>query len=164
MLRAQMLKLGEIQVSELERGKASEKLFHEISAIVVEKCVDANTNRALTVSLVEKAMKQAQVAITPNHSAKQQALRIIPELTAKYPIARAKMMIRATLPAAFIESTSAELGRMIAIMMNEIPRASDGDPYVAIGQIEPAKYREIDDLLRGKGTMEVLNPRVVYAG
>jgi len=72
----QILKDGEMQVSEKERAKHIGELFHEIASIVVEKCVDANTNRALTVAMVERAMKQLEAAeqfrVLPNKNAKQQ--------------------------------------------------------------------------------------------
>ena len=72
----QILKDGEVQVSEKERAKHIGELFHEIASIVVEKCVDANTNRALTVAMVERAMKQLEAAeqfrVLPNKNAKQQ--------------------------------------------------------------------------------------------
>jgi ribosome maturation protein SDO1 len=67
-----VLKLGEVQISEKERAKQHDECFHEIATIVVEKCVDANTNRALTVAMVERAMKQIQIRVLPNKSAKQQ--------------------------------------------------------------------------------------------
>lgn len=136
-------------------------MFHEVSAIVVEKCVDSNTNRALTVGLVERAMKEVGFYIVPNKSAKQQALKVIPELAARFPITRAKMLIRVTVPAEHITSVKPTLGAHVATTMNEIQPANAAAAYTLVGMIEPSQYREIDEILREKGTLEVLNPRVV---
>lgn len=133
-----ILKEGEMQVSEKERAKQSEELFHEIATIIVEKCVDANTNRALTVAIVERAMKQLEAAeqfrVLPNKSAKQQALKVIPELTVRFPIARSKMLIRVTVTAAHIDVTKPELLTHFAQVMNEIPpqALADATPYIVV--------------------------------
>ena len=129
---------GEMQVSEKERAKQSEELFHEIATIVVEKCVDANTNRALTVAMVERAMKVLEAAeqfrVLPNKSAKQQALKVIPELAVRFPITRAKMLIRVTVTAAHIGATKPALVGHFAQVMNEIlpSAAADGGPYIVV--------------------------------
>lgn len=148
-------------MSERERAKQQEDLFHEIAAIVVEKCVDANTNRALTVAMVERAMKQIQIRVLPNKSAKQQALKVIPELAANFSIVRAKMLVRATIAAQHVEEARPPLGACFAHIMNEIAPATSSAPCIVVGTIEPSRYRDIDSLLQDKGTLEVLNPRVV---
>eukprot|EP01052_Picozoa_sp_SAG31_P035792 SAG31_NODE_4366_length_3307_cov_2.745636_2_plen_121_part_00 len=68
----EILKSGEMQVSEKERGKQSEALFHEIATVVVEKCVDANTKMPLTITMVERAIKDLKYRFDANKGAKQQ--------------------------------------------------------------------------------------------
>ncbi len=140
-----ILKEGEMQVSEKERAKQSEELFHEIATIIVEKCVDANTNRALTVAMVERAMKQLEAAeqfrVLPNKSAKQQALKAIPELTVRFPIARAKMLIRVTVTAGHIDATKPALLAHFAQVMNEIPPQAQASaaPYIVVSHWPSAR-------------------------
>ena len=102
LLIRQILKLGEMQISEKERGKQNEALFHEIASVVVEKCVDSvrqlalcvshasprhipgrirakttmamlqNTKLPLTVAMIERAIKGLTHRFDMNKSAKQQ--------------------------------------------------------------------------------------------
>jgi ribosome maturation protein SDO1 len=136
-----ILKEGEMQVSEKERAKQSEELFHEIATIVVEKCVDANTNRALTVAMVERAMKQLEAAeqfrVLPNKNAKQQALKVIPELAVRFPITRAKMLIRVTVTPGHIDATKPELLAHFAQVMNEIAPHAEAAPYIVVRRVPP---------------------------
>lgn len=61
-----------MQVSEKERQIQLELLFKDVATIVAEKCVNPETNRPLTVGLVERAMKDIHYNLHPSRSAKQQ--------------------------------------------------------------------------------------------
>ena len=63
---------GEIQVNEKERQVLNEKLFRDIATVVAEKCVDPETKRPLTVSLVERAMKDIHYSVNEKKNAKVQ--------------------------------------------------------------------------------------------
>ncbi len=90
----QVLQKGDIQVSEKERQLMNEKLFRDIATIVAEKCVNPDTKRPLTVSIVEKAMKDMHFSVQEKRNAKQQALEVIKLLKGKIPIQRAQMKLK----------------------------------------------------------------------
>lgn len=67
----EILRKGELQVSERERQYQSENLFNEIAAIVTEKCVDPTTKRPFSLGIVERAMRDTiHYAVLPNKTAK----------------------------------------------------------------------------------------------
>lgn len=70
----QILKKGELQVSDKERHAQLESMFRDIATTVSEKCVNPKTNRPYTVTLIEKAMKDLHFSVKPNKSTKQQVL------------------------------------------------------------------------------------------
>jgi len=98
----QILSKGEVQVSEKEREVMMYKTFLDIATIVTEKCVDPETNRPLTVGLIERAMKELHFSVNSTKSAKQQALEVIKLLQKEgtIPIARAKMRLKLTMSSA----------------------------------------------------------------
>lgn len=67
----EILRKGEVQVSERERQYQAGNLFSEIAAIVAETCVDPATKRPFSVAIIERAMKDTiHYAVLPNKSAK----------------------------------------------------------------------------------------------
>jgi hypothetical protein len=57
MLISQMLEKGELQVSDKERKNETDMKFKDISTIVSEKCLNAETKRPFPVGLIEQALK-----------------------------------------------------------------------------------------------------------
>lgn len=68
----QILAKGELQVSDKERQTQLETMFRDIATIVAEKCVNPETKRPYTVSLIERAMKDIHYSVKANKSTKQQ--------------------------------------------------------------------------------------------
>lgn len=67
----EILRKGELQVSEKERQYHSNNLFNEIAIIVSEKCVDPETKRPFSVGIIERTMRETlHYAVLPNKSAK----------------------------------------------------------------------------------------------
>lgn len=67
----EILRKGELQVSERERQYQAGNLFNEIALIVSEKCVDPSTKRPFSVGIIERAMKDTiHYAVLPNKTAK----------------------------------------------------------------------------------------------
>jgi ribosome maturation protein SDO1 len=64
-------------VSDKERHQQLENSFKEIATIVADKCVNPETKRPYTVTMIEQAMKDAHYSINPTKSSKQQALEVI---------------------------------------------------------------------------------------
>jgi len=149
-----ILKEGEVQVNEKERKDDIEKVFKDVAAIIVEKCIHAKTKQALTITVVENAMKEAGVSVVPNKPAKQQALQIIKILQEKssLPIERAKMRVVVTIDAKKRESVA----KFIAEVESEKP-SDEGTTVVITGLIEPHNYRDIDQAVKdAKGKVDVL--------
>ena len=68
----QILAKGELQVSEKERHAQLESMFRDIATTVADKCVNPDTNRPYTVTLIEGAMKDLYFSVKPTKSTKQQ--------------------------------------------------------------------------------------------
>lgn len=68
--------------------------------MVSDKCVNPETKRPYTVTMIEQAMKDAHFSINPTKNAKQQALEVIKLLQSSgtLPIERAEMRIRLEIP------------------------------------------------------------------
>ena len=132
-----ILKQGEMQVSEKERAKQSEGCFTKSQRSLLKSAwMRTPTERGSSDG--QRAMKQLEAAeqfrILPNKSAKQQALKAIPELTVRFPIARAKMLIRVTVTAGHIDATKPALLAHFAQVMNEIPPQAQANaaPYIVV--------------------------------
>ena len=72
----QILDKGELQVSDKERQQQLENSFKEIATIVADKCVNPETKRPYTVTMIEQAMKDVHYSINPTKNSKQQALEV----------------------------------------------------------------------------------------
>ena len=113
-LPRQILEKGDLQVSAKERQQKKEETFRDIATIVADKCVNPTTGRALTLAMVERAMKgtvlcsmsgarEGEVTARTDEihysvtgkNAKKQALDVIRLLQEKgsFPIARARMRL-----------------------------------------------------------------------
>lgn len=64
------------QVGERERKQEYEHLFKDVAGVLVEKCVNPNTNRPYTLSMLERALRDIHFNLDPKKSAKQQALEV----------------------------------------------------------------------------------------
>lgn len=68
----QILAKGELQVGEKEREHNAGNLLRDIATQVAEKCVDPSTQRAYSVSMIEKAMAEIGFSVKTDKSAKSQ--------------------------------------------------------------------------------------------
>lgn len=75
-ISSQILAKGELQVSDKERHSQLEQMFRDIASIVAEKCVNPETKRPYTVSLIERAMKDVHYSVKANKSTKQQVSKV----------------------------------------------------------------------------------------
>lgn len=91
---------GELQVSDKERHQQHDNLFKEIATIISDKCVNPETKRPYTVSMIEQAMKDAHFSVNTTKNAKQQALEVtrLLQTSGTLPIERAEMRIRLEIP------------------------------------------------------------------
>ena len=70
----QILKKGELQVSEKERGQQLESMFRDIATVVADKCVNPDTKRPYPVGVIERAMKEIHYSVKPTRGTKQQVM------------------------------------------------------------------------------------------
>ena len=111
----------------------------EIASIVASQCVNSNTQRPLTASMVERAMKQIGFSVKPTKAEKAQALVLIRRLQeAKYPITRARIRLKFITKPEFEE-------RMVAMLpiVESVERKEDMS--VIIAQVDPGKLKAIQD-------------------
>lgn len=67
----EILKKGELQVSERERQYKAGNLFNEIAVLVAQTCVDPSTKRPFSVGIIERSMKETiHYAVVPGKNAK----------------------------------------------------------------------------------------------
>lgn len=67
----EILKKGELQVSERERQYKADNLFNEIAVIVAQTCVDPTTKRPFGLGVIERSMKETiHYAVAPGKNAK----------------------------------------------------------------------------------------------
>lgn len=160
----QILSKGELQVSDRERQSQLEQMFRDIATIVAEKCVNPETKRPYTVSLIERAMKDIHFSVKANKSTKQQALEVIKQLKESIQIQRAHMRLRFVLPAKDGKRLKEKLRPLIKAVEDE----DFDDQLEMVCLIDPGCFREIDELIRcetkGKGTLEVLSLKDVEEG
>jgi hypothetical protein len=64
------------------------------------RCVNPDTHKPYTVTMVERALHDIHFAVVPTKPAKQQALKAIAQLRKHYAIERARMRVRLTVPTA----------------------------------------------------------------
>lgn len=73
----QILKKGELQVSEKERSNKLDTMWRDIATIVADNCINPQTKRPYTVTMIEKAMHDLHLSVNPNRSSKSQVRVVI---------------------------------------------------------------------------------------
>ena len=59
-------------MSDKERAQHLENTFKEIATIISGKCINPETKRQYTITMIEQAMKDIHYSVNPNRNAKQQ--------------------------------------------------------------------------------------------
>ena len=59
-------------MSDKERAQHLESTFKEIASFVSGKCINPETQRPYTISIIEQAMRDIHFSVNPNRNAKQQ--------------------------------------------------------------------------------------------
>lgn len=149
-----------------ERALLFDQLFRDIATIIADKCVNPQTSRPYTVTLIEKALRDAHFSVNPAKNAKQQALKAVALLQRSLPIERARMRLRLTVPrAAYAGLRSLLLDAMHAVVDDE---GRVGDMSTIDVTVEPGCYRQIDEEVAsrssGAGSLAVLSLSVQTDG
>jgi ribosome maturation protein SDO1 len=160
-----ILRNGELQVSEKERQHQTGNLFNEIAVIVANTCVDPATKRPFSVGVIERAMRDSlHYAVVPGRSAKVQAQTVIKQLQEHISISRAQMRIRVSIPLSVAKSTKEKLREHVQLWEEE----EWDDPYVSTILLDPGSFRKMDEILRaesrGEASFEVVSLAVMDEG
>ncbi|POW13914.1 hypothetical protein PSHT_07585 [Puccinia striiformis] len=146
----EILKNGELQVSDKERAQALIDKKKEIIHLIAEKTVDPTTNRPHTSSMIEKSLDELHFSVNLSKNSKTQALELIKALSTRsdiISISRSQMKIRITLPTNTNQNTK-KLKTMILEKMNKVELdETDQDQCELIGLIDPGQFKLISDLL-----------------
>ncbi len=106
---------GEIQYTGIERKVVNENLFRDVAQIVSEKCINSETHRPFTVTMIEKMMRDCHINLQPKKSAKQQALEVIRQLRSNqaYKLAPAMMEVLISLDPKLVDVVSPEIFKFV---------------------------------------------------
>lgn len=161
----EILAKGELQVSDKERHLALDSMVKDVATTVAEKCLNPETKRPYTVSMIEKAMKDVHFSVKPNRNAKQQALEVIPRLKAVMPLERAQMRLRVLLSGKEARKLRDKVVKLTTKLESENWENSGLD---LVCLIDPGQFREIDELVRsetkGIGRLEVIDLKEITEG
>ena len=170
-----ILDTGELQVSEKERKNVFDVIFRDAVTVLVEKCVNPNTNRPYPPGMIERALREIHFSVDPMRSAKQQALAAIPKLSAVFPIKRAAMRFKLVVGSEWFEKTKTFL-ESGAVLDARVERTAHHDDEPSSLQkmseivcvADPSAYRACDAFVRdetGKtGRLEVVTVAVTEGG
>ncbi|CAL8099334.1 unnamed protein product [Calicophoron daubneyi] len=155
-----ILELGELQSTEKERLVEQHSLFRDVAKIISERCVNPETNRAYTVTMIEKMMKDCHISLKTNKSAKQHALEVIRQLRAVdgFKIAPAMMEVVISIDRDSVDSVKSQLLPLCSDVIREgFVESGSYDLAVAV---EPENYGTIEGLLHreanGKYCIEIV--------
>lgn len=162
----EILKKGNLQVTSKERQATSENVTRDIATIVADKCVDSDTGRPFTVSMITESMKEIHFSVNPKRTAKQQALEVIQKLKEDTlpSLERAQMRILCEVP----KNNGKELKVMLDAHKCAIEDENWGMTYTAEILLDPGAYRSVTEKLqqisKGNGTFEILDMQVQEEG
>jgi ribosome maturation protein SDO1 len=183
----EILKKGELQVGEKERGAEIERKEKEVVNIVVQKCVEPKSKRVYTPGMIEKALNELREnpkfqtakdgdannkefpswhGVSTNKSSKALALEAIKALVYHQPIAiaRARMRVRIILPSQFAKKIKDKVKDDLEESLSEDITGS-GD-WECEAFVEPGIFKTLSEFVagetKGKGRVDVLDTAVVH--
>ncbi|GAB4814927.1 hypothetical protein N2152v2_001973 [Parachlorella kessleri] len=162
-----ILSEGELQVSDKERKVELDTLFRDVASIVSEKCINPETRRPYTITMIERALRDAHFNVDPKRPAKAQALEALPLLQQRFPIERARMRLRITVPLGSRE----ELLSMLQGKQGGVVEEQDlvgSSQLVVVCLVEPGLFRDLHSLVQssseGVGRLDVVALAATGAG
>lgn len=146
-------------------------VHNEVISLVANMCVDPETKRVYTGTMIEKALQElssrksdeegvpAWHGVTDKKSSKAQALEAIKALVYHQPvrIARARMRLRIVC----VKRVKEKVEEFVEEVEEE---GYEGGNWECVGFVEPGRYKGLVDLVgqetKGKGRVEVLDTAV----
>lgn len=164
LILMEILKKGEIQLSEKERQAKHLQTNNEILQIISTKCINPNSKKRYPPTMIQKALAELKFNFNGSKPAKIQALDAIKLLVEKQviPIARAKMKIKVSINSKDYKKLSSVLDPLLG----EFDSSYTSSNFETIALIDPVNYREIVELLKTNksGHIEVLDMAVIQEG
>ena len=148
---------GEFQVSDKERKVELNTMFRDVASVLSEKCVNSETNRPYTISVLERALKDVHFSVDPRRPAKSQALEALPILKKRFPIERAKMRLRILIPLHGKDELYELLSKNEATIENQ--DLKDSNMLYQTCLIDPGAFRKVHNVVQsigGGGRVEVI--------
>jgi ribosome maturation protein SDO1 len=139
---------GELQVSDKERKVELDTLFRDVASILSEKCLNPENNRPYTISMLERALKDVHFSVDPKRPAKTQALEALPILKSRFPIERARMRLRITIPLTGGDELKELLNSKAAVVEEQ---DLHGNMLTLVCLLDPGAYRAVHALVQGAG-------------
>ncbi|CAH8593342.1 unnamed protein product [Schistosoma rodhaini] len=145
-----ILEHGELQLTEKERLVGQQALFRDVAKMVSERCVNPENNRAYTVTMIEKMMKDCHISLKAKKSAKQHALEVIKQLRSApgFKIAPSMMEVNITIQK---DSCKPVIERLLQLCNDIVQQSESSDGlYDLTAVVEPEKYGSIETLLHNE--------------
>lgn len=161
----EILKKGEIQLSEKERAQQNEKLHNEILSIVSAKCINPKSKKRYPPTMIDKALKELKFNFVNARSAKSKALEAIKLLIEKQiiSIARAKMRVKVVMENKAYQSVKAEFDTHFVSNLESMD--IEGDEVQLIFLVEPENYKPlVEKIKKVKGKIELVDSAVIQEG
>ncbi|VDN13527.1 unnamed protein product [Dibothriocephalus latus] len=158
----QILNDGDIQYTGKERKMENQNMYRDVAKMVSEKCINLETNRAFTVTMIEKMMKDCHINLQPKKSAKQQALEVIKQLRAVegFKIAPAMMEILISLDPKLVDALSPNILKLVHQIIRQERNPEGIFELAAI--IEPDNYHALLNMLeeqaKNRFCIEIIGP------
>ncbi|KAF2306832.1 hypothetical protein GH714_021845 [Hevea brasiliensis] len=155
-------KHGELQVAGKERESQLSSQFRDIATIVMQKTINAETQRPYTISMIERLMHEIHFAVDPHSSSKKQALEVIRELQKHFPIKRSPMRLRLIIAKPNLSTLLEKLNPWNATIVS---KDESGSQLSVICELDPGFFRECDVMVRNlQGRLEILAMSVHFEG
>lgn len=161
----EILKKGEIQLSEKERAQQNEKLHNEILSIISAKCINPKSKKRYPPTMIDKALKELKFNFVNARSAKSKALEAIKLLIEKQiiSIARAKMRVKVVMENKAYQSVKAEFDTHFVSNLESMD--IEGDEVQLIFLVEPENYKPlVEKIKKVKGKIELVDSAVIQEG
>lgn len=161
----EILKKGEIQLSEKERAQQNEKLHNEILNIISAKCINPKSKKRYPPTMIDKALKELKFNFVNARSAKSKSLEAIKLLVEKQiiPIARAKLRVKVVLSTDVFEKTKDDFIAEFVSLLESTESTQETTQIVFL--LEPEIYKPLGEKVKKlKGKVELIDSAVIQEG
>ena len=138
-----------------------DNLYKDVASIIAEKCIDPQTNRQYTATIIERALKDVHFNPDLKKNAKQQAFSVaLPLLQERFSIQRAHMRVQLHVPR-HVTAAVKELIEAQDFVMEGMKEEGDVQMVIFVCLIEPGVYRSLhkslEEITAGAGRVELMN-------